>query len=416
MRFTSSVRKAVSSILVVLSLLEWSGAGAAFCAGSPEPALLLKFSGPAVPPAGARDRYAAVAEVLGRRLRIRPVSLPAGSREGGDLPSGIDDGTLKAAARRVAEAGRKMDRLENREADRDLAALEGELRRFALGDATGPLLCDVFLKRATIAVWEGDTVRATSFMRKASVLRPGYEPSAALHSPQFRQLWAGIPGGGTETADLVVESVPSGGRISVDGTDRGAAPLKIVIPATRPVRLKVEHPGFRPSEVVRRWFPGDSEKIEIVLHGDREARLAGLLSGSRRSFREAAPIVAEMASESGVKRVAILLLDREAGADVLRVLSATDSSPEPRMLGEVGIGDGSARAAAAAEEVARLLEGAGWPADPDAAQVSRRPWYYRWWFLTGLGLLVAGGVLALNGGGGGGNAGGTTSSDSGVNF
>jgi hypothetical protein len=308
-----------------------------------------------------------------------------------------------------------MDRLEMRDAERRLSGIESDLRRYRLGEATRPLLGDVFLKKATISLWDGDAQNATACLVKARALRPGFEPDPALYPPRFRELWSGIAPDRSPEAEILVESVPPGARILVDRQERGTTPRRLKLPATRPVELRLEHPGYRPSTSTRQWLPGDSERIEVLLAGDREARLAAFLQDPGPRIPEAGAIVSEMTGESGAGRVAFLMLDRKPAGEEIRVLSASSSDPVPRVLGTVRIeGDG---AGAAASGAARMLVEEGWPArQPAAALRPGRPWYYSWWFLTGIGLLAAGTAVALSGGGGddGGASASTSSSD--VNF
>jgi hypothetical protein len=416
MRFSSSARKSVCGSLAFLCLLQWSGAASTCRADGAEPVLFLKYSKPSISDESARKRFSAITAEIERRLDIRVSPSLKHQKVPGPVIAEIDDASLKSVATRVSETGRKMDRLEIRAAERDLEAIEIELRKYRFGEAIRPLMADVFLKRGTISLWDGNPASAEGFLRKARSLRPDFDPDHALYSPQFRKMWSGIGSDFPVEAEILVESIPPGARITVDGADRGSTPRRLKVPAPGPVRLRLEHPGYQPVEGMRQWIPGDSDRIELILPGDREARLALFLEANAAEIPEAGPIVSEMAQESGASRLAFLMLERQEGAEVLRILTASASSPAPRSLGSIPVPDDREGLSAAAERTAVMLAESGWPARSVVAASPGRPWYYSWWFLTGLGLLAAGTAVALGGGGGGGGGGDSSSSSSGVNF
>ncbi|HEY5997332.1 MAG TPA: PEGA domain-containing protein, partial [Candidatus Deferrimicrobiaceae bacterium] len=285
------------------------------------------------------------------------------------------------------------------------------------GEATRPLLADVFLKMATISLWDDDPGKATASLAKARSLHPGFEPDPALYSPRFRELWAGAGSGLPAEAEILIESVPPGARIFIDRQERGVTPRRLKLPAAQSVDLRLEHPGYRASASTRQWLPGDSERIEVLLDGDREARLAAFLENPAPRIPEAAPIVSEMAAEYGSGRIAILMLDRKPAGEEVRILAASASDPVPRTLGTIRIADSGEGMSTAASGSASLLAGDGWPVRPGEPAIrTGRPWYHSWWFLTGVGLLAAGTAVALSRGGGDDGASSTSTSSTNVNF
>lgn len=416
MRSSSSARKAACAFLSAVCFLDWSVAAYPCRAEDDEPVLLLKYSSSAITDEGAQGRFSAFSAEIGRRLNVRPA---VSSRAGGDgavLP-GIDDEMLKSIASRVSGAGRSIDRLEIREAERQLSAIESELRRYRIGEATRPILAEVFLKRAAISLWEDDAQGAAACLAKARALHPGFEPDPALYPPRFRELWAGVGDGPPPDADILIESVPPGARIFIDRQERGMTPRRLKLSAMRPVELRLEHPGYRTATSTLQWLPGDSERIELLLAGDREARLAAFLENPGPRIPEAGPIVSGMTGEYGTRRVAFLMLDRKPAGEEIRVLAASASDPVPRVLGTVRLGEGVEALNSAADGAARMLAGDGWPVrQPGTSLRPGRPWYYSWWFLTGIGLLAAGTAVALNGGGGDDGGASTSTSTSDVNF
>ncbi len=415
MKFSSSARRILCGFLAVLCLFEWTGAAALCRADGGEAVLLLKYSNRSISDDTARSRFSVIASEIERRLDVRISPVSRTPNVGDPVLPEADDATLKAIASRVSGAARKMDRLENREAGRELGAIEKELMKYRLGDATRPILADVLLKLGIISMWDGNPESAAGLLRKARSLRPDFVPDPGLYSPQFRQMWTDIGSGLPPEAELFVESIPPGATVLVDDSVRGMTPLRMKVVAARPVRLRLEHPGFQPYTSNRQWLPGDSERIELILAGDREARLAGFLASTAPEIREAGPIVSEMAKESGAARVAFLMFDKRDGSGELRVLAASASSPSPRLLGSIPFQEGPEGVSSIAAKTTAMLAESGWPLRSAEVVSTRRPWYYSWWFLSAMGLLVAGTAVALSGGGGGGN-GGSTSSSSGVNF
>lgn len=417
MRFSSSARKALSALLCLAFLSEWAAIRpVAAASDGRKPVLVLKYSAPSIPDDAARARFSAVTSEIERRLHVRISPLTRNAPDTGpELPE-IDDGAIREISSAVAEASAKMDHQENREADKLLANLEARLRKYRFGSATLPLLSDVSMKRGLLSIWEGNPDAARPFLARARALRPGFEPDSALYSPQFIQIWNSTVGRVSPEAEVLVETIPPGARFIVDGEEKGATPARAKLPASRPVRIRVEHPGYRPASRTLQWLPGDSDRIEIVLSGDREARLAELLSRPGDDFGEAARIVSEILGAAGAERVAFLMLETGERGERMRVLEASAAFPAPRLLGAIEFPGDSRGAGESAGAASRMLAGAGWPDDPKGAVGAKRPWYYSWWFLTGLGMLAAGTAVALSGGGGDGGGTESSTASSGVNF
>lgn len=415
MKFSSSALRALCASLAAVLFLEWSGMAVPCRAEGREPVLLLKYSAASISDEDARKRFSPVIEEIEKRLDVHAALTARGRGDLGPVLAEIDDSTLKDISIRVSEASRRMDRLENREAERALSGIEKEMRKYRFGDATRPILADVCLKLGTLSIWNGNKEAALASFRKARSLEPGFEPDPALHSPQFRQLWAETGKGAAAEAEILFESVPQGARVFIDNADKGVTPRRIRVPASRPVRVRLEHPGYQASVGTRQWLVGDTERVEVLLSGDRESRLAGFFEANGSEIREAGPIVSEMAKEAGVEKLAFLMLGRRDGVPELRVLSASASSPEPRLLGTVRFPEDEKGYSSNASRITALLAEAGWPSKTAGKKAQERPWYYSWWLLTGVGLLAAGAAAALSGGGGGGG-GGTSTSPTSVSF
>jgi hypothetical protein len=204
-------------------------------------------------------------------------------------------------------------------------------------------------------------------------------------------------------AELLVESLPSGAEIFVDGERRGVTPARVRTKNIAPVRIRVSHPGYRSVETTGQWLPGDSEILRFSLPGDRVARLGELLAGAAQGKGGGAgPLVEELRAAAGTSRLAILMLDKEARGERLRarLYAGRPSGQDPVLLGEKTFPEGKKGAELSGKWTAETLAADGWP----KAERPDRPWYNSAWF-WGIVLTAAFAAVLGSGGGGGGSAG-----------
>ncbi len=410
MRSTSSARRAIAALLCVLLA---AGAGAPAAAGEPaSPALILTFHAPDVPEEAARARMEAIARRLPAALRVRWVPVPAQADPAAAQaePPDADGASLERIGARLAEAARRMERMETREAETLLDASEREGRAFRPGPALQPYLAEIFLRRGLLRLWEGNRAGAEEMFGRARALRPDFAPDPALFSPSFRDAWlraaARTPAGG----EILVQSLPPGADVLVDGAKAGTTPARVRVPALARVVVRLARPGYLPAERAGYWLPGDSEMLDVTLTRDRTSRLSELLADSGGG-KEAGVLLGEMASLAGAERVGVFVLAGRGPEARVRVLSLARGEDEPRAAGEFAWPE-DGDAADAAASAAGLLKTAGWPA---VSEESRRkaPWYHSWWFWALLGAAAVG--IVAGAGGGGGNSAGSTGAI-GVNF
>ncbi len=409
MRSTSSARKTVAALLCVVFPAGATPAPVA-AAGPPEPALLLTFYAADVPEETARARVESICGLLPSKLRVSRVTLPPEAERPASRPEPpeADAASVARISARLAEAARRMERMETREAALLLEEAERDARSFRPGASLQPYLAELFLRRGALLLWAGNRAGAEEMFGRARVLRPAFDPDPGLYSPAFREAWARAAARPPAGAEIVVESIPSGSDIFVNGAKAGTTPGRVRVPVLAPVRLTVARPGYVPDERVGHWLPGDSEVIETTLSCDRMSRLEELLEASGGG-REAGAILDAMASAAGATRVGIFILGgRGAGARV-RVLSMARGDGEAVAAGEFEWPPG---ADAAAEKAAGLLKAAGWPG-VSGDSGSAAPWYHRWWIWVLVGVAAVG--AAAGAGGGGGDSGGSTGAI-GVNF
>jgi len=386
--------------------------------GAAEPALLLKYAAPDLPERSAREVLDPIPAIVARELRIRwlPVPLePAGKdRPTREIPV-PDDAALRRIAGMVSRASERMEKVERADAERLLEEAEKECRSYRFTEATRPFLAEIFLRRGILRLWEGKVSDAEALLSRVRALRPGFTPDPALFPPQVMSMWEALRHRPVPEAELLVESLPSGAEIFVDGERRGVTPARVRTEKIGPVRIRVSHPGYRDAETAGQWLPGDTERLRFSLPGDRVARLGELLAGAATGKGGgASPLVEELAAAAGTSRIAILILEQGPRGEGLRarLYAGRPAGLDPVLLGEKTFPGGERGAERSGKWVAEALASDGWP----KAERTERAWYKSPWF-WGIALAaVIGGVLAAGGGGGSGGSGGSPGGTVAVNF
>ena len=247
MRSTSSRRSAVA--LLLCGTLLWRSAptvAAAEAGGSGAPALLLKYAAPDLPDPSARQVLDPVPAIVAKELRIRwlPVPLePSGKNPSAREMPVPDDAALRRIAGKVSRASERMDKVESAAASLLLEEAEKECRSYRFTEATRPFLAEIFLRRGILRLWEGKAADAEALLSRVRALRPGFTPDPALFPPQVLSAWEAILQRPVPEAELLVESLPSGAEIFVDGERRGVTPARVRTKEIAPVRIRVSHTG-----------------------------------------------------------------------------------------------------------------------------------------------------------------------------
>jgi hypothetical protein len=417
MRFTSS-RRSVVALLLCGTLLSQSAptVAAAEAAPSKEPALLLKYAAPDLPDRSAREVLDPIPAAVEKELRIRWVPVPMEPSEKASSTREIpvpDDAALRRIARKVSSASERMERVESAAASLLLDDAEKECRSYRFTEATRPFLAEIFLRRGILRLWEGKTSDAEALFSRVRALRPGFTPDPALFPPQVLSAWDAIGHRPVPEAELLVESLPSGAEIFVDGERRGVTPARVRTKNIAPVRIRVSHPGYRDTETTGQWLPGDTEILRFSLPGDRVARLGELLAGAARGKGGGAgPLVEELSVAAGTSRVAILMLEKGATGEGLRarLYAGRPGSLDPDLLGETSFPEGQEGAEISGKWVAGTLAADGWP----RAERPEKPWYHSPWFWGIFLAVVVAAAFGASGGGGG--SGGSSGGAVAVNF
>lgn len=360
---------------------------------------------------------APIPDLLLRDLEVRWVSPPAAGQapQGKELFPEADDASLERISARMAEVHRRMERMETREAAALLAEAEGEARRFRLTGATRPFFAEIFLRRGLLKLWEGDRGKAEELFARSRVLQPDFSPDPGLFSPAFREAWKRAGERTPPEADLLVQSIPPGASVHIDGNRVGTAPGRFKVPVSRPVRIRLALPGYQEMERQGQWLPGDSESIESVLVRDRVATLGDLLTASPEG-KGTGPLLAEMAAGAGAVRTALMVLEGRDGRSFVSVFSSAGGDSDPVFLGRFEWPEGVEGAEEAAGRAAKLLKGAGWPEKKERAGGGGAPWYHNWWIYLLVGAVVIGVAAGAGGGGGGGGSSGSSTGGIGVSF
>lgn len=417
MRFTSNRRSAVA--LFLCGTLLWPSpipVAAAEGAASTEPALLLKYAAPDLPDRSARQVLDPIPSIVEKELRVRwvPVPLEAATKMSspGEIPV-PDDAALGRIAGKVSRASEQMDKVEAAEADRLLEEAEKECRSYRFTEATRPFLAEVFLRRGILRIWEGKSSDAGKLFSRVRALRPGFTPEPALFPPQVLAVWETIRHRPVPEVELLVESLPSGAEVFVDGERRGVTPVRVRTKNVAPVRIRVSHAGYRDASTIGQWLPGDAEILRFSLPGDRVARLGELLASSAAGKGGGAgSLVEELSSTAGASRVAILMIEKDASGEGVRarLYAGRTTGLDPVLLGEKSFPAGKRGAELSGKWTAETLAEDGWP----KAESPKRPWYNSTWFW---GILVTAAIAGVLGaGGGGGGAGGASEGSVSVNF
>jgi len=416
MRSTSSRRRGIA--LLLCGTLLWQSAPAvAGAEGGPstEPALLLKYAAPDLPDRSAREVLDPIPAIAAQELRIR--WLPVPTEPSGKAPSTVDlpvpdDATLRRISAKLSLASEQMERVEIAAAQRILEEAEKECRSYRFTEATRPFLAEIFLRQGILRLWEGKTSDAEALFSRVRALRPGFTPDPALFPPHVLSAWEATGHRPAPEAELLVESLPSGARIFVDGERGGVTPARVRTKKIAPVRIRVSHPGYRDVETTGQWLPGDTEILRFSMPGDRVARLGELLGGPGRAGGGAGPLVEELSTAAGTSRIAILMLEKEALGEGIRarLYAGRPAGMDPALLGETTFPGGEGGAEISGKWVADTLAADGWP----RTERQERAWYESPWF-WGACLAVAA-TVALVAGGGGGGSGGSTGGTVAVNF
>ena len=416
MRSTSSRRSAIA--LLLCGTLLWSSAPTVAAESGPSraPALLLKYAAPDLPDPSAREVLDPVPAIVAKALRIRwlPVPLEPSGKDpaAGEIPV-PDDAALRRIAGKVSRASERMDKVETAAASRILDEAEKECRSYRFTEATRPFLAEIFLRRGILRLWEGKTSDAEALLSRVRALRPGFTPDPALFPPQVLSAWEAIRQRPVPEAELLVESLPSGAEIFVDGERRGVTPARVRMKDIRPVRIRISHAGYRDAESAGQWLPGDTEILRFTLPGDRVARLGELLAGAARGKGGGAgPLIEELSAAAGTSRVAIVMLEKGALGEGLsaRLFAGRPASLDPALLGGTSFPQGEGGAEIFGKWVADALAADGWPREePQERAWYKSPWV--WGILLGVGV-----ASALGAGGGGGGSGGSSGGTVAVDF
>jgi len=317
-------------------------------------------------------------------------------------------------AEKVSAASAHMENVENEDAEQLLAEAEREARAFRFDESMRPFLAEIFLRKGMLRLREADATSADSYLSRSRALRPEFSPDPAIFPPLFLAAWERTRQHPLPDAEILVQSLPAGAEIFLDGERRGTTPSRVRIAKPGPHRIRVSHPGYRDAERDGQWLPGDSEILEFQLPGDRIARLSEIVAGPVQGTGSG-PLLSEIAAGAGVTRVAILVLEREPAGDGFRarLYDRDPAGGDAVWIGDEKLPPGERTAATAGKWTAAMLASRGWPAQLDAAnrEVS---WYRKWWVWVVFASIVAGIALAAGGGGGGGSGGSTGAI--GVNF
>ena len=408
MKFSSSRRSRLALLLSVLLSLQWAfpATSASIETIDIEPALLLKFASPDIPEKSSREILDSVPERVTRDVRVRWTAAPAEATPSARMDALYpvpDDAALKNITEKISLASRFMERVEDKKALELLSEAEKEIRLRRFNEATRPFLAEIFLRQGILKLRGGDVHGAESLFSRSRALRPGFVPDSALFPPQVVAAWGSVSSRPMPEAEILVQSLPSGAAVLVNGAFAGRTPVKVNPGKTGPASIRVSYSGYRDVEKVGQWFPGDAETLDFSLTADRIARLGDLLS--EQGGREAGPLIEELATAAGVNWVAVITLEKDgSGAGyVAKAYSRGKAGGAPVFLGLTPVGESDSRVVGKWLS-GRLLEN-GWPEESKDQEL--KPWYKSWW-VWGIVVVATLGVAAGLAGGSGGGANGSS--------
>jgi hypothetical protein len=416
MRFTSSARKSLALFLSVILFRTTGGIPAVLAESPAEPCILLKVSATSIPSDLAKEKLGAMETLLEKGLRVRFLPLTPtgdGESEAWETFPAADDKSLEKIAESLGSAIRHMERMNTKAATERLSEAENLARSFRFGETTRPYLAEIFLRRGLLFLWEGEGGKAEEMLARSRVLRPGFTPDPGMFSPLVLEAWKRSGERPPPRAEILVNSLPPGAKIYLDGEEAGMTPGRVHVSRSGPVSIRVLAEGYLPGVRTGQWLPGDSEALDFPLARDPNAALVDILSSSSDG-KEAGPLLSRMILQTGARRAALLLLEERDKGMVLRVASLAQGEDAPVVLGMVEWHEGDEGNAKVVESTVEMLKGAGWPARSDT-DTGGAPWYHKWWFWTLLGVAAAGFVAGIGGSGGGGSSGSSTGTI-GVNF
>lgn len=419
MKSTSSGHSFIALLLIVLILVQCAFPAVAKATGSldVEPALFLKYAAPDIPETYSREILDRIPEKITKEVHVRWVAVPVEAAPVVDINAIYpvpDDATLKSISGRILRASRHMEKVENREAAKLLSEAESEARGCRFNEAIRPFLAEIFLRQGIIKLRDGHVSSAESLFSRSRALRPGFVPDPALFPPQVLTVWGSLSSRLLPEAELLVQSLPSGAVVFVDGVSKGRTPVRINPGKTGPVNIRVSHPGYKDEEKIGQWLPGDADTLDFNLPGDRVARLGDLLSeGGGKQGWGAGPLIGELATAAGVQWIAVVTLEKDGSGDGYIAKAYSHGKPvnAPVFLGEKRIRDGERNSQATGKWLAGKLLENGWPAEEKDQEFE--PWYKSWW-VWGIAVAAAAGIAAVAAGGGGSSSSGGSSI--GVNF
>lgn len=414
MRSTSSERKSLalflSFVLVLLSAVPASVRGSL----PPEPALLIKVSSTSIPADAARVRLEAIGAAIGARLRVRwvPPGSP-GAPPAEEEPFPVADGEdLARISGKLEEAMRRMEGMETGPAEEILSEALRLARSFRFGDTMRPYVAEIFLRKGLLYLWKGETGKSEDMLSRSRALRPDFSPDPGLFSPPFLEAWNRSGERALPEAELLVNSIPPGARVHVNGREEGVTPCRVRIRQWAAVHVRVSADGYRTGGRTGQWLPGDFEEIGFILVREDTAALAELLSSSPDG-KESGPLLSRMLRETGAGRVALLMLEGGDEGETLRVLSQEQGEGVPKALGTIPWPAGEEGIEEAGASAAEMLANAGWPRRDDPSG-KLAPWYGSWMFWAVVGVAAAGIAVGMGGGGGSGGGGTGTGSATGT--
>lgn len=270
-----------------------------------------------------------------------------------------------------------------------LDRLEPALRDFLvdLGTPEGRVtLRDLLVVRARALLARSDPVAAAADATLAVRLDPAIDLTSLLPAERALVDRATQDSAIAAAGRLSVETEPVGAEVIVDGVVRGLTPLELELPYGRHV-VRVERFGRQPAASIAEVAAGETARVASTL-----APAAG-----EDLVEQIAVKVAAGAFDAGSPE-ALAVLAQALGVRAVLVVEARAPRIRARLFREgAWVAEGSADPAGPWDELLARLEraalGRTGRTPGQAEVVPATPITGRWWFWTGIGAVVVGGVV-----------------------
>ncbi len=272
------------------------------------------------------------------------------------------------------------------------------------GDLKPQRLAKTFVFLGACQFLNGDKQSAKSSFLRALAADPGAQPDTNLFGSDVQTAFTDAQQefNAQKPGTLVIDSKPSGARVTVRGEDMGVTPLKgvEVHPGRQPVVISL--PGYVPYASYPQVASGKASELKPqleLLPALAELRATAARASSEKAFdsKLMPPEVATLADKVGARYVVLAAVQQKKTNPAEAELQVWDVRTKNRLRGvelELKTKDQERTTAAAADRVHGFLTGklVAEPSSPlNLPPIVKKPWF--WAAVAGGAAVVTGGIL-----------------------